>query len=79
LKKKERKYESIQWVIDALSNPVPPKNYNDNHKIDAIRADETISWCPKCERKWNIFEGRVWGSYDMKLWKEKVCPNCDSQ
>ena len=37
MKKKERKYESIQWVIDALSNPVPPKNYNDNHKIDAIK------------------------------------------
>jgi len=75
---KKRKFGSIQWVIDALDNPLIEKRFRENHKTDEIRADEALSWCPECRRKWNIFEGRLWSSPDMKLWKEKVCPNCDS-
>ena len=71
-------FGSIQWVIDALGNPLIEKNYRENHKTDEIRADENLSWCPMCRRKWNIFEDRLWSSPDIKLWKEKICPNCDS-
>ncbi len=81
MKKKEnasQKFESIQWVIDALDNPLVEKRPRENHKTDEIRADEVLSWCPQCKRKWNIFEGRLWSSPDIRLWKEKVCPNCVS-
>ena len=77
-KEKTKKDNSIQWVIDALDNPLLEKNFRDNHRTDDIRADEVLSWCPKCKRKWNIFEGVLWSSPDIKLWKEKICPNCDS-
>ena len=77
-KKGQQKFDSIQWVIDALENPLIEKRFRENHKTDEIRADESLSWCPKCRRKWNIFEGRLWSSPDMKLWKEKICPDCDS-
>ena len=81
----KRKHESIQWVIDALA-PTPEWIFtkmskhktHDPHKVDAFRADEDISWCPECEFKWNMYEGRVWKSRDVKLWKEKICPHCDS-
>jgi len=76
--KKNREYGSIQWVIDALDNPIVDNRFRDNHRTDDIRADESLSWCPKCRRKWNIFEGRLWSSPDIKLWKEKICPDCDS-
>ena len=74
----KRKHESIQWVIDALGGHVPPHKIHDNHKTDSLRADENISWCPECRFKWNIYEGKVWKSPDMRLWKEKICPDCDS-
>jgi hypothetical protein len=74
----ELKFGSIQWVIDALDNPLVEKNYRENHKTDEIRADEDLSWCPFCRRKWNMFEGKLWSSPDIKLWKEQVCPDCDS-
>ena len=77
-KKRKRKLDSIQWVIDALDRPIVEKRYRENHKTDEIRADESLSWCPKWRRKWNIFEGRLWSSPDMKLWKEEICPDCDS-
>lgn len=73
-----KKHDSIQWVIDALSNEVIEKRSRENHKTDEIRADEVLSWCPKCRKKWNIFEGELWSSPDVKLWKEKICPRCDS-
>ena len=73
-----KKHDSIQWVIDALSNEVIEKRSRENHKTDEIRADEVLSWCPKCRKKWNIFEGELWRSPDVKLWKEKICPRCDS-
>ena len=76
--KVKRKFGSIQWVIDALGNPLVEKRTRDNHRTDDIRADESLSWCPKCCKKWNLFEGRVWSSIDIKLWKEKICPDCDS-
>tara|TARA_R100000995_G_C3434202_1_gene100001 strand:+ start:323 stop:583 length:261 start_codon:yes stop_codon:yes gene_type:complete len=76
-KKNRRKYGSIQWVIDALGNPLVEKNPRDNHKTDELRADESLSWCPCCRKKWNIFEDRLWKSPDIKLWKEVVCPDCD--
>ena len=72
-----RKYDSIQWVIDALDNEIVEKKSRENHKTDEIRADQDLSWCPKCCKKWNVYEGQVWSSKDIKLWKEKVCPNCD--
>ena len=73
------KYESIQWVIDLLGQPlVPDRKTHENHKMDSFRADEKISWCPKCSCKWNLYEGRTWKSKDMRLWKEKICPDCDS-
>ena len=77
-KKGQPKFDSIQLVIDALENPLIEKRFRENHKTDEIRADESLSWCPKCRRKWNIFEGRLWSSPDMKLWKEEICPDCDS-
>ena len=76
--KVKRKFGSIQWVIDALDNPLVEKRFRENHKTDEIRADEALSWCPRCCKKWNLFEGRVWSSIDIKLWKEKICPDCDS-
>jgi hypothetical protein len=82
--KSSNKFGSIQWVIDALDNPLlekrfAGKRFRENHKTDDIRADESLSWCPKCRKKWNIFEGELWRSSDIKLWKEKICPDCDSQ
>ena len=77
-KQNEPKFGSIQWVIDALDNPLIEKNYRENHKTDERRADEDLSWCPMCRKKWNIFEGKLWSSSDIKLWKEKICPDCDS-
>ena len=77
-KGKKKKHSSIQWVIDSLGNPLLEKNFRDNHRTDDLRADEVLSWCPKCEKKWNIFEGELWKSSDIKLWKEKICPDCDS-
>tara|TARA_R110002020_G_scaffold419671_1_gene628812 strand:- start:165 stop:413 length:249 start_codon:yes stop_codon:yes gene_type:complete len=77
-KKKTKNYSSIQWVIDALDNEVIEKRSRENHKTDEIRADEVLSWCPECRKKWNIFEGELWSSPDVKLWKEKICPRCDS-
>ena len=76
-KKGQRKLDSIQWVIDALENPLIEKRFRENHKTDEIRADENLSWCPCCRKKWNMFEGRLWASPDIKLWKEKICPRCD--
>lgn len=78
--KKEKGFEdsSIQWVIDALGNRLVEKRSRENHKMDEIRADVILSWCPVCCRKWNLFEGRLWSSPDNKLWKEKICPDCDS-
>ena len=72
-----KKHDSIQWVIDALSNEVIEKRSRENHKTDEIRADEVLSRCPKCRKKWNIFEGELWKSSDMKLWEAKICPDCD--
>ena len=74
----KKKHESIQWVIDSLGGNVVQSSTHDKHKCDAIRADENISWCPECKFKWNIYEGRVWKSPDIRLWKEKICPDCDS-
>lgn len=68
--------DSIQWVIDALDNRNIEKRLRENHKYDEVRADQDISWCPKCECKWEMFEGRIWISKDKKLWKEKICPDC---
>ena len=81
----KRKYGSIQWVIDAVTPPgewiftrIQKHKTHDPHKVDAFRADEDISWCPECQFKWNMYEGRVWKSRDVKLWKEKICPHCVS-
>lgn len=76
-KQKKRKFESIQWVIDALDSNVIEKKTRDNHKMDEIRADENLWWCPECRKKWNIFEGELWKSSDIKLWESKICPDCD--
>lgn len=72
------KFGSIQWVINSLDNDLMPRGTHEKHKMDSIRADEKISWCPTCKKKWNIFEGVLWSSLDIRLWKEKKCPNCDS-
>ena len=77
-KKSEQKFGSIQWVIDALDTPIRETNYRENHKTDEIRADEDLSLCPMCRKKWNIFQNELWSSSDIKLWKEKICPDCDS-
>jgi|TARA_R110000803_G_scaffold39530_2_gene85275 hypothetical protein len=74
----KRTYDSIQWVIDALDNDLVEKRSRENHKTDELRADEDLSWCPKCRRKWNMFENVLWSSPDIKLWKDKICPDCDS-
>ena len=70
---------SIQWVIDALGTPLIKKKTRENHKCDSIRADQDIKWCPDCERKWNMFEGRLWASSDNPLWDKKVCPECEDK
>ena len=57
-----RKYDSIQWVIDALDNDLIEKKSRENHKTDELRADEDLWWCPKCRMKWNWYEGEVWSS-----------------
>ena len=74
------KFGSIQWVIDALDKAtrVEKKNIDGYCRTDAIRADRDLSWCPVCKRKWNIQSNRFWASQDQKLWKEKICPDCDS-
>tara|TARA_R110002020_G_scaffold130004_2_gene290911 strand:+ start:168 stop:431 length:264 start_codon:yes stop_codon:yes gene_type:complete len=72
------KFGSIQWVIDALYTEVKEKTHRRPRETDEIRADRNLSWCPECKRKWNMFEGRLWASPDVKLWKEKICPRCDS-
>ena len=72
------KFGSIQWVIDALYTEVKDKTHRRPRETDEIRADRNLSWCPECKKKWNMFEGRLWASPDIKLWKEKVCPKCDS-
>ena len=72
----KRKHGSIQWVIDALGGGVLHGRTYENHKVDSIRADSRLSWCPKCRRKWNIYNRELWASSDMKLWKEQVCPEC---
>lgn len=72
----KRKHGSIQWVIDALGGEVIHSRPYENHKVDSLRADCNLSWCPSCHRKWNIYEGRLWASSDMKLWEAKVCPEC---
>lgn len=74
----KRKYDSIQWVIDAIGNDIIEKDYKENHKTDSVRADEDLWWCPECKKKWNWYEGEVWSSPDVKLWDAKICPNCDS-
>lgn len=73
----KRKHGSIQWVIDALGGSVIEKRTHENHKTDSLRADENLSWCPGCRRKWNMFEGKLWASSDLNLWKERICPDCD--
>ena len=81
LKKKSKdKFGSIQWVIDKLSTEVrkPVWNADGYWRTDSSRADKNTFWCPKCRRKWNIFEKRLWASPDRKLWKEKICRDCDS-
>jgi hypothetical protein len=78
LRNKKPKFGSIQWVIDGLDKPLLKRDYKENHRTDSIRADEVLSWCPYCRKKWNIFEGELWKSSDIKLWKEKICPDCDS-
>ena len=70
---------SIDWVINALGNKVVKKAHRESHKYDEVRADQDISWCPKCKRKWEIYEDELWASQDRKLYyKEKICPDCDS-
>ena len=70
---------SIQWVIDALGNALVKKKTHENHKYDSIRADQDIKWCPDCEKKWNIFEGRLWSSSDIPLWDKEICPSCKDE
>ena len=69
---KEDKFGSIQWVIDALYSDVKDKTHRRPRETDEIRADRNLSWCPECRRKWNMYEGRLWASPDIKLWKEKT-------
>ena len=76
-KERKHKFGSIQWVIDALGSEVTETRFRENHKTDEIRADEDLWWCPECRKKWNIFEGELWKSSDMKLWEAKICPDCD--
>ena len=76
-KNNKESFESIQWVIDALDSHVIEKRFRENHKTDEIRADEDLWWCPQCRKKWNMFEGELWSSSDVKLWDAKICPKCD--
>ncbi len=76
LKKTWAENDSIQWVIDALSNQVIEKRDRENHKYDEVRADQDLSWCPLCECKWEEFEGKIWSSLDDPLWKMGICPDC---
>jgi hypothetical protein len=76
LKKTWAENDSIQWVIDALSNQVIEKRDRENHKYDEVRADQDLSWCPLCECKWEEFEGKIWSSLDDPLWKMDICPDC---
>lgn len=69
--------DSIQWVIDALDGEVIEKRDRENHKYDEVRADQDLRWCPKCEHKWETYEGRVWMSPDRELWKREICPDCN--
>jgi len=78
LSKTKRKTDSIQWVIDSLDNKLIDKRERENHKTDGLRADESLSWCPNCKMKWNIFNSIFYSSPDIRLWKEKLCKNCDS-
>lgn len=66
----------ITWVIMALNNSIADKKARENHKYDEVRADQDLSWCPVCECKWEIYEGRIWASHDVKLYEEKICPDC---
>ena len=74
------KFGSIQWVIDALNTDLSAKTFSvDGYwRTDSVRADRDLSWCPICKRKWNIKFNRFWASQDQKLWKEKICQDCDS-
>ncbi len=79
------KFGSIQWVIDALKPPQKDRpqewdarNIDGKWRTDSTRADRDLSWCPICKRKWNIQNKRFWASVDQKLWKEKICRDCDS-
>lgn len=74
------KFGSIQWVIDALGKSVrvEKKTIDGYWRTDSTRADRDLSWCPICKRKWNIKFNRFWASQDQKLWKEKICQDCDS-
>lgn len=76
LKKIWTEDDSIQWVIDALDNNVPEKRFRENHKYDEVRADQDLRWCPKCKRKWEIYEGELWASKDNGLWKKEICCDC---
>jgi len=44
-----------------------------------VRADQDLSWCPVCECKWEIFEGKLWFSADEPLWKMGICPDCTAE
>jgi uncharacterized protein (UPF0212 family) len=79
LKREWRVSDSIQWVIDALSNQVIEKKERENHKYDEVRADQDLSWCPTCGCKWEIFEGKLWFSADEPLWKMDICPDCTAE
>lgn len=79
MKKEWKKSDSIQWVIDALGNQVIEKKERENHKYDEVRADQDLSWCPVCECKWEIFEGKLWFSADEPLWKMGICPDCTAE
>ena len=66
--------EPEQPIIDA---EVTETKFRENHKTDECRADKALWWWPECRKKWNIFEGELWKSSDMKLWEAKICPDCD--
>ena len=58
-----RKYDSIQWVIDALGNDLIDKDYRENHRTESIRADEDLWWCPECKNAWSWSKGVVVHGY----------------
>jgi len=70
------KDEGIQWVIDALAGEVVKKRARENHKYDEVRADQDISWCPSCKRKWEVYDGELWASLDKKTHKETLEEEC---